>query len=185
MLTLTVGLLALGLSSSPAIADSNKLEAYAKIIKEAPVRDSVDEKDGFRDVKFGQQCSTTPGFEHKKKLGDLTGYVRASDSLDVGPEKLQGIVYLCVDDSLKVVMFLANKDHDHATGLPLALKSTYGEPSIKESGLLYWRGSKRTAWVIERDDGLLAAMGDYPWADPVGLAVTVYAGAAQQGKDDL
>lgn len=183
MPVLTLGLVALGLSSSPASA--NALEEYAKVIKEAPVRDSVDDKDGFRDVKFGQKCSATPGFEHKKKLGDLSGYVRATDSLDVGTEKLKGIVYLCVDDSLKVVMFMADKDHDLATGLPLALKSTYGDPSIKESDLLYWRGSKRTAWVMERDDGLLAAMGDYPWADPVGLAATLYAGAAQQGKDDL
>ncbi len=177
-------LTALVLASTPARAD-NAIDRYVEIIKSAPIRAQVDAKTGFRDLEFGQTCSTTPGFQTAKSLGDLQSYRRPSDKLSIGDGALSSIGYLCSEDKLRLAFVMAPESS--VTSIALALVSTYGEPSIKEEGFAYWRGTARTAWMAwGRDDGqLIISMGDLPYADPAALFATLIRAKAQEAASDL
>lgn len=155
------------------------------MLKAAPLALEVDSKGTFRDLALGTKCSTVPGFAVVKDVGDFRTYARATDKLSVGTGELKGILYLCVNDALRVV--LISLPESSIVPVATAMVGTYGKPSIQESKLAYWRGAKRAAWLGRfGDDGdFRLSIGDLPWADPVGLIVTILAANAQAGKTDL
>lgn len=166
-------------------ANAGALDAYAAAISAAPISLEMDARGTFRDLALGTTCSTVPGFAMVKDVGDYRSYSRSTDKLSVGTGTLTKIFYLCVDDKLRVVMMKLPQ----ASLVPIAtaMVGTYGQPSIKEEKLIYWRGVTRAAWLGPIGDAgdYMLSIGDFPWADPVGLMVMLTAVNAQAGKTDL
>lgn len=176
-------LLPLLLTSLPA--EASALDKYAAMIKAAPVVAGIDSRGTFRDLALGTKCSTVPGFTVAKEASNWKSYSRATDKLAIGTGELKSIRYVCVDDSLRVV--LMSVPEGSVVAVATAMVGTYGKPSIQEDKLAYWRGVKRAAWLgrFDGEGDYMLSIGDFPWADPVGLILMVTAGNAQAGATDL
>lgn len=175
--------LSLGLVASPAHAGA--LDRYAETLRAAPIVTEVDAKTAFRDIPFGATCSTIPGFVVRQSAGSMTTYARPTDKLSVGTATLTSITYLCMDDRFRVAIMRAPTES--LAPLALALVGAFGKPSIKEENMAYWRGTKRVAWLgrLSEDSEYMASIGDAPWADPVGLLVTILGANRKAGASDL
>lgn len=159
------------------------LVEYVEAIAALPIDSQVDAKDTFRDLKFGQVCSTTPRFVAKGGEDELRGYVRTGEKMSVGKAQLDKVVYICAEDRLRVV--LLESPLQESEDVILALVGTYGQPGLQEDKFVYWRGAERTVWAMAEDDKLLVSIGDLPWGDPLGLKVKVKQAEIKAAASDL
>lgn len=156
---------------------------YAEAIAALPVDPQVDAKDTFRDLTFGQVCSTTPGFQVHHAEGSLQFYERAGEKMSVGKAKLDTLMYVCASDRLRVVMLIS--PIQQSEDLILALVGTYGKPGLQEDKIAYWRGKERIVWATSNDEQLLVSIGELPWGDPVGLSVKMRQEEIKAAASDL
>ena len=177
-------MLALIAALSSTLFAASPADAYVQAIQKAPVRIAVDLKDGFRDLKFGQTCSTTPGFTDQKPVNEMVSWGRPTDALKIGEGALNKIRYLCKDDKLQAVVLSAPTAS--LNQIALALGTTYGEPSYKEQSFVYWRGQKNVAWLFAKDgQDVLVGLGKYPWADFLVLIASAVGQQAKSAAGDL
>lgn len=174
------------LLSTTMPASAGSLDPYLEMLRAAPIVPEIDTRGTFRDLAFGTTCSTVPGFALVKESPGLKAYARATDKLSIGTGPVKSIRYLCADDVLRVAFLTVPESS--IVAVATAMVGTYGKPSIQEvNKLSYWRGVKRAAWLgrFDDDDDYILSIGDFPWADPVGLMVMISASNAQAGQTDL
>jgi hypothetical protein len=94
--------------------------------KEAPPLHPLDEKNGFRDLKFGDRLPDSGFVEHERR-GRSATYGRPSDTLRIGGAGLASIEYHFYDGAFAAVTLHAAGPAD-LEALREALTAAYGDP---------------------------------------------------------
>lgn len=106
---------------------------------------ALDEKNGFRDVMFGINISSThfKGSRLVEDSGNTKFYVRPTDKMQIGGSELESITYSFYKDHLSGVMIKA-KGKVNSASLLEVFKAAYG-PGHKGNQFIeryFWFGAK-------------------------------------------
>lgn len=102
-----------------------------------PFSQALDDKYGFRDLRFGVPKSEIAGLLLVGADGDNSLYKRASDDLQIGEAAVSSITYCFYKDKFYAVQIAAPAANFNA--LLSALSSAYGKPYV--SNKYRWRGN--------------------------------------------
>jgi hypothetical protein len=125
----------------------------------------VDERFGFRDLKFGQSLDAKQfTLDSKKNSAGLEQYIRKKEALKLGQAQLKRIAYITVQGRLARVQLESMPNATDAYALVAAAKEAYGAPSETlangETQINTWDGQRATAetFLFTRRDGTKAEL---------------------------
>jgi hypothetical protein len=95
-------------------------------------RRAMDEKYGFRDVRFETDSTAIPGIKHAFDAGVRRFYTRPTDKLRIGDGELEALYYVFVSGKLSEVV-LSMDGTTNANAVYGALKAEYGTPNVMGS----------------------------------------------------
>jgi hypothetical protein len=111
--------------------------------------DRLDTTTGFRGQKFGTPFSDFQGLSLEKDEGDLKLYVKKDENLQLGPVKLETIVYHFFQDKFFAIS-LHTKDRDNTLRLLRVAQAAFGpgneRPNEKEVLDKSWLGKAAEAF---------------------------------------
>lgn len=110
--------------------------------------DLLDEKNGFRDAKFGRDLKEFQNMVFIGGKGNIKNYMRTTDNLTIDNEKIDKIEYGFFKNKLYQV-FITSTNTTAGMSIRMTLERAYGKPTKENKPLKYeaeatslWEGKK-------------------------------------------
>lgn len=106
----------------------------------------LDQKNGFRDLKFGAPALGLTGLKVVMRSGGNVFYSRPADNMNVGAAALENIVYVFYKGQLKSVI-ITTKGSANGSALLAALRASYGLGEQKNKYLEEYTWAGETVYM--------------------------------------